>query len=203
MLPENCLGLGCEDARPVRAEELAWVSKAAQQYSVDVCLGLIEDGGGAGKKPSNALFWFSQTDGALKAVYRKLHLFDYGELQESAKIQPGTSLVTTELKGVRVGLSICYDLRFPSMYLRLAREGASIILAPSAFTMATGEAHFRSLVTARALDSQSYIVAPAQAGQHSASRRSWGESMIVGKKRREDFFFPSLIACSKILGAAL
>lgn len=181
--PENCLGLGCPDARPLSEEDLLWVGAAAKEHAIDVCLGVIE---ATPTKPSNSLFWFSGQDGRVKAVYRKMHLFDFGELQESAKIAAGSELVAVPVRDSKVGLSICYDLRFPGMFLKLARAGCGLFLAPSAFTAATGEAHFRKLVTARALDTQAYVVAAAQAGVHSATRRSWGESMIVGTRRRKE-----------------
>jgi len=149
--PENCLGLGCSDARPLSEDDLGWVGTAARRHNIDVCLGVIE---ATQPKPSNSLFWFSGADGRIKAVYRKMHLFDFGELNESAKIAAGTELVVVPVRDFKVGLSVCYDLRFPGMFLKMARAGCSIFLAPSAFTAATGEAHFRKLVTARALDTQ-------------------------------------------------
>lgn len=128
----------------------------------------------------NSVLWFSGSSGLLCARYRKMHLFDYGSLCESSRIAPGSApSPLVSLCGHSVGLSVCYDLRFPALFTRLARMGATIIVAPSAFTVATGAAHWRALLVARALDAQCFVAAAAQSGQHSESRRSWGESMLV------------------------
>jgi predicted amidohydrolase len=184
--PENSLALGCDDARPLGLHELEWVAEAARQYAIDVCLGVIErpeddeklEDAGA-KKAFNSLVWYS-SDGQ-RTVYRKRHLFDHApsNLRESSSIEAGSELVTVKCRGVTCGLAICYDLRFPNMFLRYAGSGCKVIFAPSAFTVPTGQAHFRSLVAARALDSQCFVAAAAQWGQHSVKRASWGESCIA------------------------
>jgi predicted amidohydrolase len=178
--PENSLALGCDDTRPLRLHELEWVAEAARQHAIDVCLGVIERPEGEHeKKAFNSLVWYS-ADGQ-RTVYRKRHLFDHApsNLKESANIEAGSELVTVNCRGVMCGLAICYDLRFPNMFLSYARRGCKVVFAPSAFTVPTGQAHFRSLVAARALDSQCFVAAAAQWGQHSAKRASWGESCIA------------------------
>ncbi|MCP5162976.1 MAG: carbon-nitrogen hydrolase family protein [Hahellaceae bacterium] len=117
--------------------------------------------------------------------YDKIHLFDvlvgdaHGQYQESAVIEPGECLSTIVVDDQTVGLSICYDLRFPAMYTRLALAGASVICVPAAFTYHTGEAHWETLLRARAIENQVYVIAPNQGGEHAATRRTWGHTMII------------------------
>lgn len=122
--------------------------------------------------------------GDILAVYRKIHLFDAAlrdgtVFEESKTVEPGDSLVLAEVDGIKVGLSICYDLRFPELYRELTRQGAEVIFVPSAFTVPTGRDHWEVLLRARAIENQVYIVAPAQYGQHNPKRASYGRSMIV------------------------
>lgn len=123
-------------------------------------------------------------DGAVQAQYDKIHMFDVelenGEKHhESASYQAGDKLVVTALAGVTLGLSICYDLRFPALYRRLAEAGAQVIFVPSAFTRQTGEAHWHVLLRARAIETGAYIIAPAQIGRHENGRETYGHSLIV------------------------
>src|SRR5262249_17492233 len=118
------------------------------------------------------------------AVYRKIHLFDVDvgdgtTYQESKAIAPGADVVGAEVLGVRVGLSICYDIRFPELYRRLASLGATILTVPSAFTLTTGKDHWEVLLRARAIENQCYVLAPAQVGRHSQKRVTYGHSMVV------------------------
>ncbi len=117
------------------------------------------------------------------AVYRKIHLFDATAgvtvHRESESLEPGAALVTAEVDGVTVGLSICYDLRFPELYISLALRGARILLVPSAFTEYTGRAHWDLLVRARAVDTGCFVVAPDQVGFHLPDRACFGHSMVV------------------------
>jgi len=122
--------------------------------------------------------------GETAAVYRKLKLFDvelpYFTFRESDSIRAGSEpppVVDTPMG--RVGLTICFDLRFPELYLELRRRGAEVILLPSNFTAPTGAAHFEALLRARAIESQAYVAAPAQFGQHNPKYRSFGHSMLV------------------------
>ena len=122
-------------------------------------------------------------DGELLAAYRKIHLFDVvaGTVayRESDDVAAGADVVTAAVDGVTVGLSVCYDLRFPELYRSLALRGAEILLVPSAFTAYTGAAHWEILLRARAVENGCFVVAPAQVGEHLPGRDCWGHSMIV------------------------
>ena len=125
--------------------------------------------------------------GEIQASYRKIHLFDVdmGDvngpvLMESATAAAGETLVTCDSPAGKLGLTVCYDLRFPEMFARLRYElGCEVMLVPSAFTKPTGQAHWETLLRARAIETQSYVVAAAQAGVHSEGRASHGHAMIV------------------------
>ena len=122
--------------------------------------------------------------GAIQAMYRKIHLFDIQladgtELHESRRTAAGDALATTQLPFGLLGLTICYDLRFPYLYQALADQGAVALTVPSAFTATTGAAHWHTLLRARAIECQCYVVAPAQHGRHNDRRRSYGHSLIV------------------------
>ncbi|HMN21783.1 MAG TPA: carbon-nitrogen hydrolase family protein [Ottowia sp.] len=135
----------------------------------------------------NASLVFSPA-GERVAVYDKMHLFRFhdGEraYDEAAVLAPGDTPVCFDLPSNdghrwRVGLSICYDLRFPELYRRYATQGADLLLVPSAFTFVTGQAHWEVLLRARAIENQCGVVAPAQGGVHENGRRTWGHSMVV------------------------
>jgi len=120
----------------------------------------------------------------MRAVYRKLHMFDVEVdgvvYAESAHEQPGDEVVVSELSGgVRLGMSICYDVRFPELYRELSARGAEIVAVPSAFTLATTRDHWEVLLRARAIENQSFVVAANQIGEHVRGMRSGGRSMIV------------------------
>ena len=122
--------------------------------------------------------------GEIVARYRKLHLFDVDlpggvAVQESATRAPGTEVVTAPTELGTLGLSICYDLRFPELYRRLSRAGAEVLLIPSAFTFPTGAAHWEVLVRARAVENQCYVIAADQAGTSPQGFADWGDSMLV------------------------
>jgi predicted amidohydrolase len=123
-------------------------------------------------------------DGAVIASYDKIHMFDIdlpgGEsYRESANYQPGETAVIADLPWGRIGLTICYDLRFPALYRALAEAGASFLTVPSAFTVRTGEAHWHTLLRARAIENGCFVFAAAQAGTHESKRQSFGHSLIV------------------------
>ena len=122
-------------------------------------------------------------DGDLVARYRKLHLFDVEvdgkTYQESATIAAGAETVVTQLGRASVGLSVCYDLRFPELFRALAAQGARVVAVPSAFTAETGKDHWHVLLRARAIENQVYVLAPAQAGSHGPTRRSYGHALVV------------------------
>jgi len=118
------------------------------------------------------------------ARYRKIHLFDVDlehdtSYRESDTIAPGDEVVTFELDGTTVGLTICYDLRFPELFRLLALRGAEVILLPAAFTLTTGKDHWETLIRARAIENGVFMVAPAQVGQHPPGLWCYGRSMVV------------------------
>ena len=123
--------------------------------------------------------------GSLVARYRKVHLFDVdipggAVLRESDATRAGDDLVVVEIAGAKVGLSICYDIRFPELYRRLVKDrGAEVLLVPAAFTAHTGAAHWHVLLRARAIENQAWVVAAAQWGKHNEKRESYGHTLVV------------------------
>ena len=121
--------------------------------------------------------------GNLAARYDKIHLFAFDNGQErydeGRVLEPGTAPVALDIDGWRVGLSVCYDLRFPEHYRRLMQPPCDLILVPSAFTHTTGQAHWALLLRARAVENQCYVLAPAQGGLHENGRRTWGHSLLA------------------------
>jgi predicted amidohydrolase len=125
-------------------------------------------------------------DGRIAAVYRKIHLFDVDlsahggqRYRESERVAPGTEIVGVETPFGLVGLSVCYDLRFPELYRALAARGARFLMVPAAFARETGRDHWEVLLRARAIENQAFVVAPAQVGEHGGGRASYGRTMIV------------------------
>jgi predicted amidohydrolase len=122
--------------------------------------------------------------GEVAATYRKVHLFDVSladgtSYRESAATSPGAEAVTAEVQGVGVGMTVCYDVRFPELYRRLVDQGARIVTVPAAFTLTTGKDHWHVLLRARAIENQVYLMAPAQHGKHPRGRQTYGKSIIV------------------------
>jgi len=121
--------------------------------------------------------------GELLALYRKIHLFDIDlpgtTLRESSRVAPGSELAIAKLPACTLGLSVCYDVRFPELYRQLAERGAQVLLMPSAFTVPTGRDHWEVLLRARAIENQCFVVASAQWGAHNATRTSFGHSLIA------------------------
>ncbi len=123
-------------------------------------------------------------DGQITATYDKMHMFDVdlptGEkARESETYRPGTKAVTADIPGARLGLTICYDMRFAYLYRALAKAGAQIMTVPAAFTRPTGEAHWEVLLRARAIETGSFVLAPAQGGRHEDGRGTWGRSIAI------------------------
>ena len=134
-------------------------------------------------KTANRSFLFSP-DGRLAARYSKLHLFDVtlasGEFyRESETVEGGTETVLAQTPMGAMGLTICYDVRFPHLYRRLAQKGAFLFTVPSAFTVPTGQAHWHVLLRARAIENGAFVIAPAQGGLHANGRKTYGHSLIV------------------------
>ena len=123
-------------------------------------------------------------DGAIAATYDKLHMFDVdlptGETaRESATYEPGDRAVTARAGDLKLGMTVCYDLRFPALYRALALAGAEVMTIPAAFTRPTGAAHWDVLMRARAIETGAFVLAPAQGGKHEDGRGTWGHSMVV------------------------
>ena len=135
-------------------------------------------------KPVNRSYLFDP-QGAIAARYEKIHMFDVEipdgqSYRESNAYQAGSVAVTADLPWGRLGMTVCYDLRFPQLYRRLAQAGAAFLTVPSAFTRFTGKAHWHSLLRARAIETGSFVFAPAQCGDHAKGRQTYGHSLIIG-----------------------
>ncbi|KAJ5089505.1 hypothetical protein N7532_008189 [Penicillium argentinense] len=158
------------------------LQKIAKLESMHINVGIHEMA--SEHKLKNSLIWIDDK-GAITQNYQKVHLFDVDikggpVLKESTNVQPGQKILPPfETPVGRIGLAICFDLRFPEISLALRRQNAEIITYPSAFTVPTGRAHWESLLRARAIETQSYVIAAAQAGPHNEKRRSYGHSMII------------------------
>ena len=186
-LPEKWTVLGTDEqmsaaAQPLDGPAIAWARTAARELGIDLVAGSIVERVSGREKPANTSVHIGP-GGEIKAIYRKIHMFDVevdGVLYaESASEQPGDEIVTSEVRGIPLGMSICYDLRFPELYRILAVRGAEIIVIPSAFTLTTTRDHWEVLVRARAIENQCFVVAPNQIGPHPPGHRSGGRSLIV------------------------
>jgi predicted amidohydrolase len=170
-------------AEPVPGPTTARLGALARELGVWLCAGsLHERAPGAPGVYNTACLLDPQ--GELAARYRKLHLFDvdlpgHVAVRESATRAPGADVVVVPTPLGTIGLSICYDLRFPELYRRLVRAGAEVLLVPSAFTFPTGAAHWEVLCRARAVENQCYLVAADQAGTSPQGFRDWGDSLVV------------------------
>lgn len=163
---------------------VAAFSTLAGELGITLLIGSIcikrEDG-----KMANRSFLFGQ-DGSIRARYDKIHMYDVdlptGESHRESKVfEPGTQTNIIPLEGgFTLGTSICYDLRFPHLFRDMAKKGANIFTIPAAFTVPTGQAHWEVLMRARAIESGSFVMAPAQSGDHQGARKTYGHSMIIG-----------------------
>jgi len=166
------------DGRPV-----TWARSLARELGIDLVAGSIAERREGRDRAANTSVHVGP-DGELKAVYRKIHMFDVEvggvEYRESEHSEPGDEVVLSETaRGVELGLTVCYDLRFPELYRILALRGARVMTIPSNFTRVTGEAHWEVLVRARAIENQVFAIAPGQAGRQPPDGESYGNSMIV------------------------
>jgi predicted amidohydrolase len=187
-LPENFSWMGPEEARAEAAESLegptlCHLAQLARELGLSVLAGSVLEGGAPGGRLYNTSVLFGP-QGQRLAVYRKIHLFDVevGDGQtyrESAAVAPGSEVVAADTPVGRVGLSVCYDLRFPELYRRLSAEGAEVLTVPSAFTLMTGKDHWEVLLRARAIENLAWVLAPAQGGRHPSGRQTWGHAMVV------------------------
>ncbi|SAK82318.1 nitrilase/cyanide hydratase and apolipoprotein N-acyltransferase [Caballeronia hypogeia] len=159
-------------------------SAIAKRHSINFLAGSAMESAGAENRVFNCALLFDR-QGELVTKYRKMHRFDAVlpngmELKESDFVDAGNDVVCVEVEGIKLGLSICYDLRFPELYRALADAGADVIFAPSAFQFQTGADHWEILLRARAIETQCYVVAPDQVGSFGGGKYSmWGHSMIV------------------------
>ena len=165
-----------EDPAPSRFSELA------RSLQVDLLAGSFAFAGPEGKAVNRSMLF--GPDGAVKAIYDKIHMFDVaigaGEhYRESDSYKPGERAVLAQAGGAVLGLSVCYDVRFAYLYRALAQAGAQVLTVPSAFTRPTGRAHWEPLLRARAIETGSVVIAPAQGGHHEDGRNTWGRSMVV------------------------
>jgi predicted amidohydrolase len=187
-LPEKWRILGSPEqlaasAEPLDGQCIGWARSTARELGIDLVAGSIVEQVPGREKGANTSVHVGP-DGEIKATYRKIHMFDVEVdgvvYAESDSEQPGDEIVQSELAGgVRLGMSICYDVRFPELYRILAIRGAEIVTVPSAFTLATTRDHWEVLVRARAIENQCFIVAPNQIGRHPGGFRSGGRSLIV------------------------
>lgn len=157
-------------------------TELARQHQIHLHIGSTAIARADGKV-ANRSFLFAP-DGALTATYDKIHMFDVdlddGESwRESAVYAPGTSGVVADIGAARLGLSICYDVRFPHLYRDMALAGADILCVPAAFTRQTGEAHWHTLLRARAIENGAFVIAAAQGGDHEDGRETFGHSLVV------------------------
>jgi predicted amidohydrolase len=186
-LPElwSCHGLDevyRENAEPIPGPTTDFLGDLARELGVYVLGGSILEGEPGAQRLSNTSTFFDPS-GDMTAVYRKIHLFDVKvsdkEYLESANIAPGKDIVTAKAGPATLGLSVCYDIRFPELYRLLALRGAEILGVPAAFTLQTGKDHWEVLLRARAVENQAFVVAPAQWGRKADGRWTYGRSMIV------------------------
>jgi len=188
--PENTSYLGPHSEKVRLAESLdgpscVRFSTLARELQIHLLLGSFAERSDDSKRCFNTSVLFGP-DGGRLAVYRKLHLFDVDipggvAFRESETVAAGDRVVVAETGLARFGLSICYDLRFGELYRALVERSAEVILVPSAFTAATGKAHWETLLRARAIETQCWVIAPGQFGHHDDGglRESHGHSMIV------------------------
>lgn len=168
---------------PVDGQFAGYFAAVARECGIWLLAGSFHEASADPQRSHNTSLLFDRS-GGLAAVYRKIHLYDVEipgrvSMQESRTVAPGTEVVVADLDGVGVGLSICYDLRFPELYRRLAASGASVLVVPAAFMAHTGRDHWEVLLRARAIENQCYVVAAGQIGDHQPRRTCYGRSMIV------------------------
>jgi len=190
--PENAVVFGNKEDYHNSAEELgdgpiqARISRLAVEQQVWVLIGSMPirrtSAETQGVTTTSVLF---NPQGHIVAHYDKLHMFDvdvadgHKRYRESETFTPGNDIVVAETPLAKLGLSICYDVRFPNLYAELRRLGAQILLVPAAFTAVTGKAHWEVLLRARAIENQCWVIAVGQGGHHACGRETWGHSMVI------------------------
>jgi nitrilase len=192
VLPENFSFLGATDAERVAAIEpfgdgpaQQFLADAARAHGVWLVGGTIPIRDGSGERASSRSLLVGP-DGKVAAHYDKIHLFDVDiptaneRYSESAMTLAGTRVVAVQTPLARIGMTVCYDIRFPALFHRLSVLGTDIVVVPAAFTVPTGEVHWRPLLQARAIESLVYVVAAGQWGEHAGGRKTYGHSLILG-----------------------
>ena len=190
-LPENFAFMREEDARPSAIAQgldgpvVEFLRAQARRHGILLAGGTIPERIPDDPRPHNTSLLI-EPSGEISAIYRKIHLFEVNlpevSFRESKGVAPGKDVVVARPQAAGVGpigMSVCYDLRFPELYREHARQGAAVLLVPSAFTVPTGRAHWELLLRARAVENQAFVVAAAQVGDHSPRRASYGHSMII------------------------
>lgn len=189
LLPENVAHMGKDEHEKWKISEVYGqgpiqhaLSRLAKKFHLWIIAGTIPIKGQGTRVRSSSLVY--DAEGRCVTRYDKIHLFDvrvneHEWYQESAAIEPGTDLVVVDTPVGKVGLSVCYDLRFPELYHALERQGAELITVPSAFTKVTGEAHWHVLLRARAIENSCYVLAANQGGVHENGRMTYGHSTII------------------------
>ncbi len=189
VLPENFAFMGMDEKSKLQIAEpygtgpiQSSIAKLAKKYGLWVAAGTIPIAASTEKVRASFLLFDSQGD--ICARYDKIHLFDVcvgdkEHYKESEAVEAGQKLVVVDSPVGKLGLSVCYDLRFPELYLALANQGAEVMLVPSAFTYLTGKAHWQTLLKARAIENLCYVVAANQGGRHENGRTTYGHSMMI------------------------
>jgi len=187
-LPENFAFMGpeaerIEGAEPIDGPTLGALREQARRRGIFVVAGSIAERVDDPGKTANTSVLVGD-DGSIVAAYRKIHLFDVNipdgaRYAESETVLPGDEVVVAPTPLGAIGLSVCYDVRFPELYRELSALGADLVTIPAAFTLYTGKDHWEVLVRARAIENLAYVLAPAQVGRHSGNRLTFGNAMIV------------------------
>jgi predicted amidohydrolase len=187
-LPEVWSFLGAdagsqEAAEPIPGSITDLLAERARRHNVYIHGGSIQERREGDPRMFNTTALIDP-NGEIIATYSKIHMFDVvldgvASYQESATVSPGDEIVTADVDGFTVGLTICYDLRFPELYRILALKGAELIFQPAAFTLTTGKDHWEPLIRARAIENTVFMCSPAQVGSDADGRWCWGRSMIV------------------------
>jgi predicted amidohydrolase len=188
VLPEKWTAIGGEQdmlgsAQPLDGPAIAWARSVARELGVEIVAGSILERVAGQDKLANTSVHID-ADGEIRALYRKIHMFDVeveGRVYRESELErAGEEIVlSATADGLELGLTVCYDLRFPELYRILAVRGARLMTVPAAFTLATTRDHWETLLRARAIENQAFMIAANQFGPHPAGQHSGGRSMIV------------------------
>ncbi|MBN8446922.1 MAG: carbon-nitrogen hydrolase family protein [Gammaproteobacteria bacterium] len=190
-LPEGAMCFdGAVDANQLLQEPLgtgSWqqqLAALAAEFSIYLLVGTFPTKTADNEKFAASSLLFAP-NGDLVADYQKIHLFDAdvadgtGSYRESNRTAAGQKITVADLPGLKLGMAVCYDMRFPGLFQAMRNEGMTVLALPSAFTTVTGAAHWHTLLRARAIETQSFVLAPAQTGCHQQGRQTYGHSLII------------------------